>query len=225
MNHKVSFTIHPYAQDLGAPGSTVAFRIYALSPITQNEPNFSPANSQSPKAKSCFSRNEPNLTPATPRLRKTNPIYTRPTIKNAKRTQFTVPPPHLYHETNPITAYQVSRHPMFMRNEPNFQQPIYILQSTIYNPMAQSPYGQGPGTPGCPHYAKQTQFTTPYTIRNIQYTIPSPNLTPAAPRLCENEPNLPPEPPIYELPTTNYELFMQNKRNYQMSKERLTIYA
>ena len=46
-------------------------------------------------------------------------------------------------KTNPIPTRLMSRQYRFLRNEPNFQPPIYILQSTIYNPMAQSP-------PPCP---------------------------------------------------------------------------
>ncbi len=134
-------------------------------PIMQNEPNFIPPrascllphasimqnkpNSSIPSAPP-FPRNEPNLPPRPP----------RPTPKSAKRTQFT----HRHHphdqkcETNPISAPPPSCHPPIMRNEPklpyrwrlagfsnpnmrnepNLQQPIYILQSTIYNPLAQS---------------------------------------------------------------------------------------
>ncbi len=92
--------------------------------------------------------------PTTNYLCKTNPIYTRPTIKNAKRTQFTVPPPHLFHETNPITAYQVSRHPIFMRNEPNFH---HCHHPT--DPKMQNEPNFACATPAQkPNYAKRTQF-------------------------------------------------------------------
>ncbi len=90
-----------------------------------------PANSQSPKAKSQKTRNEPNLCPANmqnePNLSPGGPVEDKKC------------------ETNPIptlvipakAGIQKSCPTPKMRNEPNFQQPIYTLQSTIYNPMPQ----------------------------------------------------------------------------------------
>ena len=41
-----------------------------------------------------------------------------------------------FNETNPIYELPTTNYQLFMRNKPNFQPPIYILQSTIYNPKA-----------------------------------------------------------------------------------------
>ena len=101
--------------------------------ILRNEPNSHPANSQSPKAKSCFYETNPISPPhchperraaersAAAQSRGTCSItiaegdskQTPPAPKHAKRTQFAP------------TATSI------IRNEPNFQQPIYILQYTI----------------------------------------------------------------------------------------------
>ena len=71
--------------------------------------------------------------PPRPKKRKTNPISVRLTIKNAKRTQSTPTPacPTTQKcETNPIFAYQASRQPRFLRNEPNPTN--YELPTTDY---------------------------------------------------------------------------------------------
>ena len=80
----------------------------------------------------------PHGHPATPQKIETNPIYRPTTLLSticyllflAKRTQFTARPypqmskrsgdPPWRTETNPIPVYQVSRRPLFQRNEPNF---------------------------------------------------------------------------------------------------------
>ena len=102
-----------------------------------------------------FLRNEPN-SPYRWRL------ASLPSPDYAKRTQ-SVRPPHAVLplcETNPISTYPASRRPLFQRNEPNLP---HHLQSTIYN--IQSP---GPIYP--------TIYSPQYTIYNIQYKIPWPNL-------------------------------------------------
>ncbi len=104
--------------------------------IMRNEPNLHAANT----------RNEPNPSPAHDKKCKTNPISDRQK-----------------HETNPIRARSTTK-----KCETN---PIYRLATrprpkntkrTQFQPgkstkRTQSPCGQGPGTPGYPHYAKQTQ--------------------------------------------------------------------
>ncbi len=149
-------------------------------------------------------RNEPNLPsphPGTTKTRETNPISPRQKMQNK-------PNPHpfqAYHAgRRSVPIYRETQSPSRprpkMRNEPNFISPRASCPKNAKRTQSppssslprwpkvspdahrgtQSPYGQGPGTSGCPHYAKQTQFTTPYTVRNIQYTIPWPNfpLTP-----------------------------------------------
>ena len=155
----------------------------------RNEPNLSPANSQKPKAKSQQPnmRNEPNSrTPSVP----PPPIY-------AKRTQF--PPgqhpkaksqklllqnePNLHHahpashqknETNPIYPHA----PLFtihcslltiLRKRTQF--PTNNIHSTIDNIQSLGPIPTA-GDLWRTKKAKQTQFTPPSTIHNIQYTIP-----------------------------------------------------
>ena len=121
---------------------------YCLMPgacILQNEPNLSPANSQSPTAKSYFYKTNPICAPLVPhayclvpKFHEMNPIPARPT---ANRQQ----PKATFCETNPIPAYQVSRRPLFQRNEPNLPpQPPYRWRLAGF-PM--------------PDYTKRTQFT------------------------------------------------------------------
>ncbi len=59
------------------------------------------------------------------------------------------------------------------------------------------PYGHGPGAPGCPHYAKQTQFPQ----ANSQKMQNEPN--PSTPNM-RNEPNLPYRWRLAGIPTLHY---------------------
>ncbi len=141
MNHKVSFTIHPYGQDLGAPGSTVAFRIYALCPITQNEtpsdrtpapggppmvnPHFQCGTPHDPKN---AKRTQSTPTPAWPKtqIRETNPICHPDSF---------AAPPFPQNEPNSRTP-AVPTHPI-MRNEPNLTRPTAKKSET--NPISGAP--------------------------------------------------------------------------------------
>ncbi len=81
----------------------------------------------------------PISTPTAPRLRETNPIST--------------PAAPAFRKTNPIPAYQVSRHPLFQRNEPNPTKPTANRQQPIANSQQ-------------PKNAKQTQFPYAQTKAN-----------------------------------------------------------
>ncbi len=158
--------------------------------IMQNEPNLPHHRlaAQPKKAKRTQStdrqhpkkRNEPNfrcseqiLTTNDCRLKtafnKTNPIPPRPTANRQH-------PQAAFCETNPIHAYQVSSHPMFMRNEPN-----------SHVPPASPRHSDTPTDASNVLYAKRTQF------------LPGPR-----PK-CAKRTQSPPSPPIYELRTTSYE--------------------
>ncbi len=138
-----------------------------------------------------------------------------PTIKNAKRTQFTVPPPHLCHETNPISPTTASPTDQKMQNEPNLIPPNYAkrTQSAVLPPPQQ------------PKNAKRTQFHLPSCLmpqlretnpicpdrtpgprrknaKRTQFTPPPPSAAP----IIRNEPN-----PSYRRPCRPPN--MQNKPN------------
>ncbi len=135
-----------------------------------------------------------------PKIRETNPIPPWPTAKIretnpipstsssllplasclsfTKRTQFTPPPPSprtkyakrtQFHKAN---SQSPTPNTQKMRNEPNFRK----HQST------EPPYGHGPGAPGSPYNAKQTQSQPRppiYELRTTNYEL-----------LCETNPIL-----------------------------------
>ena len=95
---------------------------------------------------------------AVPLQCKTNPISSRWRLapiatphrekrtQYAKQTQFPAETPNLPpHEQN-------------AQNEPNSTRPTANSQKPRNAKRTQSSYGHGPGAPGCPNYAKQTQF-------------------------------------------------------------------
>ncbi len=146
---------------------------------------------QQPIAKSqqLFLRNEPNLCPANMRNQPNCcPTATHQRPKNAKRTQFTAPPPSCRPTTN---------------NE------------LLYAKRTQSPYGHGPGAPGCPKYAKNKP--NPHTAAILPPPIPrnKPNPSTAATLLAlpphpnaQNEPNSP--KPTANRQTPNAKKFKTN---------------
>ena len=95
------------------------------------------------------------------------------------------PPPHKKCETNPIPTYQVSRSPLFQRNEPNFQP-----RRTCGNPkmrnepnpsLAHDPKMRN--EPNFPHRWRLAGLPSPPIMRN------EPNFHPATPPNAQNEPN------------------------------------
>ncbi len=163
-----------------------------VPPITRNEPNKD--NARSNRAASIFNphgsggyANEPNLSPAIRKKRKTNPISSRPTPKMRNKPNFIPPLSFPRRRESRIYQLRTTNYGLLLQNKPN--------PSTAHDPNAQNE----PNLPPIPHKhlytkssvssvgsvasqrnAKQTQFTTPYTIRNIQYTIPWPNSRHAA---------------------------------------------
>ncbi len=155
------------------------------SPLTivQNEPNSRTAG-VSPAFRSCIARNEPNPRTATILPALPSPNYRKrtqslpsppicgltqlPTTNNELRTKIC--------ETNPISVYQVSRRPLFQRNEPN------------------SPHHRRPPGPTNPKLCETNPIFVPrhppgLAIRELCETNPIPT-SPASPsRITQNEPN------------------------------------
>ncbi len=110
----------------------------------------------------------------------TNPIPQGRQPEYAKRTQSTnheLPTTNYLCETNPIPEYQVSRYPIFIRNEPNFHHPpilprwLKVSPGAPGNPIPAPPPPNMRNRPNSTartpaifppaHYAKQAQFTPP----------------------------------------------------------------
>ncbi len=84
---------------------------------------------------------------ANPKMRKTNPISDAVELRKTRKCK-----------TNPIPAYQVSRQPLFQRNEPKSHRPYDTIMQNEPNPRrGQAQSGEtNPIPPG--YYAKRTQF-------------------------------------------------------------------
>ncbi len=110
--------------------------------------------------------------------------------KNSKRTQFTAPQPSrqlphpVFYETNPISPRPTTQlretNPIYEPPTTNYEpkkcetNPIYRIATIL--PAEPSRIMRNEANSRPPNYAKRTQFTAPYTICNIQYTILWPNL-------------------------------------------------
>ncbi len=171
-------------------------------------------------------RNKPNSQPPT--------IHHSPLTIHyfTKQTQFTVPPPSRW-------LHRVQK----MRNEPNLSPPtppIYNLQSTIYNPLAQSPHTKSPAPQQLcetnPISTRQKCETNPiYRTAGVSPAFPAPimqnepNLPPRPPHLCETNPiypthNRPPiqiceTNPIFAYPSLSHGPNMRNEPNYSSGRK------
>ena len=188
-------------------------------PTTQmrkTNPIYTPANSQSPTANSCFLRNEPNFhrlaDPTVPRISKTNPITAYrwrpagfPAPHCAKRTQS----PYRWHlpgptipslcETNPIYELPTTNYEPKIRNEPNFHPHCHPERRAAERSAA-----------------AQSQGICSITIAGGDSTQTNPGRT----QMRKTNPIIPPagpnpgDPGNHELPTTNYELYYAKQTQF-----------
>ncbi len=187
------------------------------APLGRSQPHHSPdyaKRTQSQPGKYTKRTQSPPPPSHRPKNCETNPIPTRfgfhpsQTIPHcAKRTQLPrtagVSPafPLPLCETNPISAYQVSRSPLFMRNEPN-------------SPLPQP----GPR----PKYTKRTQLLHHFSSTPLLHYSTTP-LLPSHPPNAQNEPNYYSPTPLLHFSTSALisPLFMRNEPNLNKSECRM----